>query len=165
MNLNNPKIKVPATGWERFFNLLSVMIIIASIVYAIYQFDNLPDRIPTHFNAQGKADGWGNKSSLFILPAITTATFLMMYFLNKVPHIFNLPVTITEKNASRIYRLARTMMAVFNFEIVLILSYATYETVQAAHGYSTLGLWFILFSIFVPLVTMILFFIPMNRET
>ncbi|WP_174614301.1 DUF1648 domain-containing protein [Virgibacillus ihumii] len=164
MNLSNPKVKVPATKWELLFHFLSLVVMLSTIVYAIYQYESLPDRIPTYFNAQGEADGWGSKSSIFILPVITALTFILLYFLTKAPHIFNLPVTITEDNAPRIYSLARTMMAVFNFEIVLILSYATWSTIQATRGESTLGVGFILFTIFVPLITMILFIIKMNRS-
>ncbi|GAA0589915.1 hypothetical protein GCM10009001_02330 [Virgibacillus siamensis] len=163
MNLTNPKVKVPATGWEKLFNFLSFAVIITTIVYTITQYDSLPDRIPTHFNAQGEADGWGSRTTIFILPTITALSFILLYFLTKAPHIFNLPVKITDENAPRIYSLARTMMAVFNFEIVLILSYATWSTIQAAHGGTTIGVVFILFTVFVPLITMILFIVKMNR--
>lgn len=164
MNLSNPKVKISATRWEKLFNFLSAAVIITIFIYAVYQFESLPDRIPTHFNAQGEVDGWGGKSTVFILPGISAVSFILLYFLTKIPHLFNLPVTITEENAPHIYSLARTMMAVFNFEIVLIFSYATWSTIQAAQESPTLGMGFILFTIFAPLVTLVLFIISMNRQ-
>lgn len=164
MNLTQPKIKVPATKWERLSNLLSVILIIVTCTYVFQKFDSLPETIPTHFNARGVPDGWGSKSTLFIVPIISTVLFIFLYFLNKVPHIYNLPVKITEENAAQIYPLARTMMAVFNFEMVAILSYTTWEIIQAAQGNSVLGVWFIVGVFLIPLVTLLLFIIPMRRH-
>ncbi len=134
MNLTQPKVYVPASKWEKVCNAASLVVIAVTVLYVIRSYASLPETIPIHFNAQGEADNWGNKATIFLLPGISFVLFISLYFLNKVPHLFNLPVKITEENARRIYPLARTMMAIINFQVVLMFSYATWQTIQTAQG-------------------------------
>ena len=63
-------------------NLIWVIVCIAiPFAYAFYLFPTLPETIPTHFNLEGKADAWGNKSSVFLPAAILGLTSLFCYFL------------------------------------------------------------------------------------
>ena len=63
-------------------NLIWVIVCIAiPFAYAFYLFPSLPETIPTHFNLEGKADAWGNKSSVFLPAAILGLTSLFCYFL------------------------------------------------------------------------------------
>ena len=62
-------------------NLLLVLFFIAlPFAYALYLFPTLPATIPTHFNASGEADAWGDKSSIFLLPVIMGVVSLFVYF-------------------------------------------------------------------------------------
>ncbi len=36
---------------------------------------DVPDRVPTHFNAAGRPDAWGSKASLWLLPVIGVVSF------------------------------------------------------------------------------------------
>ncbi|HLS09193.1 DUF1648 domain-containing protein [Lentibacillus sp.] len=164
MNLTQPKVHVPATRMEKIFHAASLVLLTATFTYVILKYASLPDTIPIHFNAQGEADNWSGKGTIFLLPVISLLMFIALYFLNKVPHIYNLPVNITEENAPRIYPIARTMMAVFNFEMVAIFSYLTWDVINAAEGNATLGVWFILAVFIVPLGTIALFIPPMRRR-
>ena len=63
-------------------NLIWVIVCIAiPFAYAFYLYPSLPETIPTHFNLEGKADAWGNKSSVFLPAAILGLTSLFCYFL------------------------------------------------------------------------------------
>jgi uncharacterized membrane protein len=48
-------------------------------LYAAYLYPSLVEKIPTHFNAAGKADAWGSKSSIFMMPTIMGASSLLIY--------------------------------------------------------------------------------------
>ncbi|MBK7360416.1 MAG: DUF1648 domain-containing protein [Saprospiraceae bacterium] len=41
-------------------------------VFLLANFSDLPEVIPQHYNAYGKADGFGSKSNLFILAGIAS---------------------------------------------------------------------------------------------
>ncbi|MBP1948019.1 DUF1648 domain-containing protein [Virgibacillus litoralis] len=160
---NHPKIKVSATKWEKFFNTASVIILICSIVYVVQAYNSLPESVPTHFNAKGEADAWGNKGTVLLMPAIAFVSFIIMYFVTKAPHTFNYMVKVTEENATRLYTPARTFMAAINLEMVAIFSYIAWAMVQSATSGTGLGISFIFFVILVPIATIISFMIKMNR--
>ena len=60
---------------------LVALLIIAPFIYGALIFPQLPSRIPTHFNFEGKADAWGGPSSIFIGPGILGAVSVFTYLL------------------------------------------------------------------------------------
>lgn len=63
-------------------NLLLALIILAiPFGYAAYVYPSLPNTIPTHFNMKGEADGFGERSSIFLGPGIMAAVGLFTFFL------------------------------------------------------------------------------------
>lgn len=121
-------------------------------------YQNLPDRIPIHFNAQGEANNWGSKATIFLMPSFAILLFIPMYFLSKVPHIYNYPISITEENAPRVYPVARFFMTIINFEMVLIFTYVSFDIVG-----QYLGIWFIVTVFAVPLITILLFILKLKH--
>ena len=57
------------------------LMIIAPLIYGAIIYPQLPSRIPTHFNIEGKADAWGGPSSIFIGPGIMGAVSIFVYIL------------------------------------------------------------------------------------
>ena len=57
------------------------LMIIAPLIYGAIIYPQLPSRIPTHFNIEGKADAWGGPSSIFIGPGIMGAVSIFAYIL------------------------------------------------------------------------------------
>jgi uncharacterized membrane protein len=160
----NPKIKVPAGKLEILFNVLSVLLILGMIYYAFIMYQQLPEQIPTHFNSHGEPDDWGSKASIFMFPVIAIFIFVPMYFLSRVPHVFNYLVTITEENAPRIYPISRLMMATFNFSMVSLFAFLEWETVQAIDGNMVTGPWFVIIVIFYPLILLGFFAVWMWKK-
>jgi uncharacterized membrane protein len=63
-------------------NLLILAVIAATSAWA---WTTLPDRIPVHWNLAGEADRYGTKGgTLFILPAVALATYLLLVFLPRI---------------------------------------------------------------------------------
>lgn len=60
---------------------LVALLIIAPFIYGALIYPQLPSRIPTHFNIEGKADAWGGPSSIFIGPGIMGAVSVFIYVL------------------------------------------------------------------------------------
>lgn len=65
----------------RFATWLVILFISLPFIYAIYLYPGLANKIPTHFNASGKADAWGSKNSIFIMPLIMGVSSLLVYVL------------------------------------------------------------------------------------
>ncbi|WP_042142600.1 DUF1648 domain-containing protein [Paucisalibacillus sp. EB02] len=160
----HPKIKVEASTYEKTFNFLSVLIIIGTFGYTFYMFSSLPDQIPTHFNGAGEADGWGSKTTVIFLPVLVILLFIGIYILSKFPHIFNYPIKVTEENASRVYQIARQLVAIINFEIVVLFTVLQIKIIQSANtGVSNISPIFSVLFIFIPLITCIVFFIRLDK--
>lgn len=159
---NHPKVDFPTSKKVKFVNVLSVLSIIGILIYVIIIYPTLPDTIPTHFNAAGEVDGWGGKNSIFIMPFVAIVMFIPLYFLSKVPHIFNLPVTITEENAPRIYPVAQFFVGLLNLETVLLFCYAVFTCIP---GGLSMGILFLPIIIVVFAVTIIFFIVKIKRLT
>ena len=63
-------------------NLLFALVILAiPFAYAAYVYPSLPATIPTHFNIKGEADGFGERSTIFLGPGILSGVGLFTFFL------------------------------------------------------------------------------------
>ena len=100
--------------------------------YSILQYPQLPATIPTHFNLEGKPDGYGSKASILLLPVIGAVLFGGMPILNKYPHIFNYLYTVTEENAERQYRSATRLIRVMKLLVVCLFAFLQYKVIKGA---------------------------------
>ena len=61
---------------------LILILIIFGFVLGAYFYPSLPDKVPTHWNANGEVNGYGSKLfGAFGLPAISLATYLLFLVL------------------------------------------------------------------------------------
>ena len=105
-----PKIRIELTTADKAVEILGWFSLLAIWIFTIASYSNLPDTIPIHYNGAGKADGFGSKINMLMLPFIATILFVGMTVANKFPHVFNYPTKITEENALRQYTNATRMM-------------------------------------------------------
>jgi uncharacterized membrane protein len=156
MEEERPKITLIPSTADKLMELLGWLILIALWGYTISHFSNLPETIPTHYNAAGEADDFGGKTSIIRLPVIATLLFIGITVLNRFPHIFNYPTTITQDNALRLYTLATRMLRYLKLVLVTIFGGITFKTIQTASGESSgLGGWFLPLTaglIFIPMI-------------
>lgn len=62
--------------------MISILIILLSFILAVYFYPELPDQIPTHWNAEGKADAYGSKEmGLFLMPVLSIVIYLLLVYL------------------------------------------------------------------------------------
>lgn len=66
---------------QRYRSFLVVVMTAIPFVYALFLYPGLGDRIPVHFSADGKPDGWGSRDSIFIGPSVLGLATLFVYFL------------------------------------------------------------------------------------
>ncbi|WP_347754360.1 DUF1648 domain-containing protein [Agrococcus sp. ProA11] len=85
---------------------------VASIaVWLLLLYPALPQRVPTHFDAGGTADAWGDKSNVLLLIAVFVVMSGAIAWLSTKPHWANYPAAVTPSNAQRLYREAERMLA------------------------------------------------------
>lgn len=114
---------------HKAFDAITIALFIVTIILLVLNWTKLPDTVPIHFNIKGEADGWGSKYTLFFLPVLTVALFTFLTFLEGKPHIFNLPVKITEQNMHRQFAFARTIMNVMKNLCTILMSFIVLSTV------------------------------------
>ncbi|HEY0306798.1 MAG TPA: DUF1648 domain-containing protein [Acidobacteriaceae bacterium] len=96
----------------------------------------LPPIIATHFGASGAADGWGDKSSLWVLVGVTFALYAALTAVPYLPERFiNLPVRAEQRAAAM--PIAMEMIGWIKVETVSIFVWLVWSTVSVARGFST----------------------------
>ena len=150
-----PKIKLQLNQTDKILEVLGWISVVGIWALTLTNYSILPEIIPIHFNGAGKADGFGNKTQIFVLPIISTLLFIGLTTLNKYPYMFNYPSQITKENAVHQYTNATRMMRVLKLVIVVLFGLIVFRKIQIVNGHADgLGTWFL------PL-TMGMIFIPM----
>lgn len=119
---NHPKIDVKPTSLDRNLILFGWALVLLNFVVVLSFYPGLPDTIPIHFNLKGEADGFGNKSTLWILPIINLGMYFGMTMLvtKMKPWNYNYPTKVTEKNAPKLYAMRIRVMVWLNLGIALM---------------------------------------------
>ena len=162
---NRPRLKLELTTTDKVIEVLGWTVIIGTWVMIFYNYSSLPETIPTHYNAAGEVDGYGNKSHIIALPVVSTILFIGLFVLNKFPHIFNYPTTITEDNAHQLYTKTTRLIRFLNLAIAVVFGMIVFETIQTALGNSKgLGAWFLPVTLGIILIPLIFYLIQLSSN-
>jgi uncharacterized membrane protein len=153
-----PKLQIPLTIIDKSLEVAGYLLLFLLWLFVITRYANLPDTIPTHYNLEGQADGFGNKKTIFFLPIIGTFLFIGISYVSTLPHTFNYPRPITKENALNQYSIARQMMRVLKLALVIIFGIIAYQTLKSPSSESiSLGVWFLPLALSLVIVPMIYF--------
>lgn len=145
MKKTRPKIKVKPNTFDKCIEILSWVALLLMWGVVLWFYEGLPETIPTHFNAAGEPDAWGDKPVLFILPGMASLLFLLISLVGFFPHKFNYSIEITAENAAFQYLNALRMMRVLKLAVVILFLFILVMTIRTAFGKAEgLGWWFIL---------------------
>ena len=136
--------------WHHILTGVSGFSLLGVTVYAIIRYGSLPDRIPTHFDAAGLADGFGHKSTLVMLIFLAWMLFGVLTVCAFFPDTWSVP-----KRNPRTLAAAADMIAVMKLVTVLVFCWLILCSVQ---GWN-LGQWFLpvtMVGMFAPLVHLII---------
>ena len=129
---NRPKLILKKTSTQRYLEFATFLFLGIAVIYTVINYSVLPDQVPMHFNLSGEVDRYGDKNSVWALLAIGCAMSFGLFKLNKYPHLFNYPTTITEDNAKKQYTSAVNVMSWINFLMALVFSIIAYQVVSLA---------------------------------
>ena len=62
--------------------LIPLLLLAFTLYLALSNYATLPDTIPTHFNAEGIADDWGSKTTIFFILGINALIYVLFTVLN-----------------------------------------------------------------------------------
>ncbi|HKL90304.1 MAG TPA: hypothetical protein VJ880_03890 [Allomuricauda sp.] len=115
---NRPKISIEKNGIDKSIEIFTLILILSSVCIIGFYYNQLPEKLPIHFNWPSKdKNGFGTKDLLWANPIICGIIAVGIYKLNKYPWIFNYPTEIDEDNAEYSYRQASKMLRFLNLII------------------------------------------------
>ena len=98
----------------------------------------LPERVPTHFDASGNANTWGPPGTLWFLPVIAVALYLIITVISLLPTGFRSAVIrVTAENRARLESLTHQMVAWIKLELVCLflwIQWSLLQTVRQGSG-------------------------------
>ena len=116
--MNRPKIKIEKTVADKSIEILTFVFILSSGILIGFYYNQLPEKLPIHFNWPSKdKDGFGTKDLLWASPITCGIIGVGIHKLNQFPWIFNYPTEIDENNAEYNYRQATQMLRILNLLI------------------------------------------------
>lgn len=128
----------------------------AMFIMAINVYPDLPERIPSHFDASGNPNGWSHKIIIYAFPAFSALLFATMFWLSDKPQWYNYPVAITPSNQDAWHRWGKTMVSNLSVGLTWAFALLEYGMIEAAmHPDSGLPIWImplVLLGIFVPII-------------
>ena len=123
-------------------SLAGLGVLFAVGVVAVH-YGALPQRIPVHFDARGVANGWGDKSSLWMVAGVACALYAGMTLLGLLPaSMINVPVS-PERRAAAV-PMAMEMVGWLKAEMVWIFAALCAAMVRVGLGRDDgLSIWFL----------------------
>lgn len=157
---NQPRIDIKPNATDHKLIGLGWLIIVLIAVFLSVMYQNIPRIIPTHFNLEGVADGFGNKSTLWSLLGINVFLYagLMLLATKIKPWNFNFPVTLNENNAPKVYALGIRMLVVLNLILVWVFGLIIVGILSQVFYKKGLGIW-MLPLIMIPIFGCIFYFV------
>lgn len=148
---NQPILDLPKTAAERWLDVGAWIFVAVNFALALGYYPDLPETIPTHYNASGQPDKFGPKAMIFLMPGIAFILAASMVYLSKFPHKFNYLTKITPENAASEYQRMRVLLRVVNALTSLLFLVVNWNTLQNATGVSK-GLGIEFFIVFIAVV-------------
>ncbi|BDH62022.1 hypothetical protein MTP04_21520 [Lysinibacillus sp. PLM2] len=158
-----PVIKIPKTRMEKILDLIGGTFFLLSLVFILYSWVDIPDRIPGHFNALGEVDRWGSKYEIIILPIMGMFLFFLLSLFEKAPHMHNYPKRLNENNVEQFYINSRQTLNIVKNICLIIFATLIVQIVRVSKGdIQSLGIWFL--PIFIGLLFLVIIISLVQRS-
>jgi len=70
---------------SKLYEILSLVALALLILIPLYFYDQLPERMPVHYNGRGVADRFGSPSGVWTLPGVGAFVYLLLTLLKRLP--------------------------------------------------------------------------------
>jgi len=89
-------------------------IVLINVTCVALNYNHLPQTIPSHFNIKGEVDGYGDKSTIFILIVLHIGITALLNWVGNHPEQHNYPIAITDENRAQQYKLSSQLVQRLN---------------------------------------------------
>ena len=113
------------TKFGKTMQILSVLCLTASTLFLAAGWNQIPEKVPGHYNFAGEADSMTGKGTLILIPVMNWLMYLGISALEHFPQVWNTGVEITAQNRERVYRVLYHMIVSMKLSVVLIFSFMT----------------------------------------
>lgn len=122
------------TRLESIYSLIALIAIAITVIYIAIKWSSVPDTIPTHFDALGRADDQGSKWLVLIFPAIAYVVVSLFNFFKKHPEWANYPSRVNESNANEFWKINREILSILTSSSIIFFSIAAFDFISSAIG-------------------------------
>ena len=121
---------------------LAGLVFAAAVVADFYS--RLPERIATHFNAEGMANGLGARSTLWVLVGIAVLLYAALSVINFVPRVVNVRGPLAPEREKLVLSESMAMVGWIKAEMCWMLAYTCLAMVRNGMGLQVgIGAWFL----------------------
>lgn len=132
---------------KNFFHAVNVVLVIFLVGMVLFYYNQLPERIPVHFGADGTPNGWAGKGMMLILlivALVLSGIFYIIMFaipgLRKRPHLLSIPhkdrfLALPEEKQQVYWDLMKEYLACFAVTMNILWLTAIGGTLQVALGH------------------------------
>jgi uncharacterized membrane protein len=123
-------------------------------------YSRLPERIATHFNGAGVANGFGARSTLWVLVGIAVLLYSTLSVINVVPPIVNLKRPLAPEREKVVLAESMAMVGWIKAEVCWMFAYICLAMVRNGMGLQIgLGWWFLPVTLAVVLGTCVVYLV------
>jgi len=147
------------------FESAGIIGLVFLILVPLFYYPAMPDQIPTHFGIKGFADGWGPKTTIWLLPVIGFIIYaglsVLNFFLIRSSPSGKLDPTTEIKQKKGVYTLLQFLKAALSVSF----AYIVYASIQVSFANQDgIGQWFLPVFIVVLTVVPIIFVIRLTLK-
>jgi di/tricarboxylate transporter len=154
---------MPRSILDWVLEFVSAAALLAATADVAMHWSMLPQRIPTHFGAAGNPDGWGGKTMLLLLLALTLAVAILLTVAESYQRLINIPIKL-DRESPQVRQLLRSMVIVLKAVITLIFVWIVDMTMRTAVGEANgLGRPFLPVFLVVTLAPMVYYLVKLKR--
>ena len=139
--------KVKRTRLVRIVDWLCGALLIGITAWVACRYAALPDKIPTHFGADGVVDGYGGKSMIWGLLAIMWVLVIVISVVELFPRHWNVPLKVTRENYSLMMTLTWHFISTTKLLVAILFAYVVVMCMRGEN----------LSAMFMPIVLTVLF--------
>ncbi|MDR3668184.1 MAG: DUF1648 domain-containing protein [Ignavibacteriaceae bacterium] len=121
-------MKLKYTKIQIALEIVGLLLIIGMIIFICVRWNQIPQKIPGHYNAMGEIDRWGSKSEILIMPIVGILLYIFITIMSFFPLIWNVPIQVTDENKEAVYLVVKSLIIFTKIEMLGMFFYINYYT-------------------------------------
>lgn len=90
-------------------DIVPIIIIIVALIIGIQLYPNLPETVPSHWNARGQVDGFSSRGfAVFFMPILALGVYILMTFIPRID-----PLRKNYERFAKVYFLFKVLLSLF----------------------------------------------------